>query len=99
MCGAVSGGVMAIGLFCGRTSVSESVLPVYETVRELLKQFEDRYGSTNCQELTGCDLGTDEGQNYFKTNKIMNKCKQMTASATGIAATLIERRLSEPTAG
>lgn len=99
MCGAVSGAVMSIGLFCGRTSPDESVLPLYETVRDFLKQFEDRYGSTNCRDLTGCDLGTDEGQNYFKTNHIKDKCIQITESATAIAGTLIEKRLNEPKAG
>jgi C_GCAxxG_C_C family probable redox protein len=97
MCGAVSGGIMAISLFSGRTSANESILPTYEAVRQLLQRFAERFGSTNCQDLTGCDLGTDEGQNYFKTNNIRDKCRQLTEEATAIAATLIEEHLSKPT--
>lgn len=98
MCGAVSGGIMAIGLFSGRTSPSDSVLPTYETVRRLLEQFAEKFGSTNCRDLTGCDLGTDEGQNYFKTNNLMETCRHFTEAGAAIAATLIEERLSKPSA-
>jgi C_GCAxxG_C_C family probable redox protein len=97
MCGAVSGGIMAIGLFSGRTAADESVLPTYEAVQELLKRFAGRFGSTNCRELTGCDLGTDEGQNYFKDNNIIETCRHFTEGATAMAATLIEERLGKPT--
>jgi len=96
MCGAVSGGVMAISLFTGRSSPTESVLPAYETVRKLLEMFEARFGSTNCKVLTGCDLGTDEGQNDFKTNNLMEQCKVYTEEATRIAVSLIEERLGSP---
>ncbi len=87
---------MAIGLFTGRTSPSESVLPTYDTVRELLKKFEARFGSTNCRDLTGCDLGTEEGQNYFKTNNLMDQCKGYTEEATRIAMSLIKEKLGSP---
>jgi C_GCAxxG_C_C family probable redox protein len=96
MCGAVSGGVMAIGLFCGRNSTTEPVLPTYETVRDMLKQVEERYGSTNCRELTGCDLGTDEGQKYFKDNNLKQKCREITETVTAISSEVIDKRLSQP---
>ncbi len=87
---------MAIGLFTGRTSPSDSVLPTYDTARELLKKFETRFGSTNCRDLTGCDLGTEEGQNYFKTNNIREQCKGYTEEATRIAMSLIKEKLGSP---
>ncbi len=87
---------MAVGLFTGRNSPSESVLPAYDTVRELLKKFEARFGSTNCRDLTGCDLGTEEGQNYFVTNNIREQCKGYTEEATRIAMSLIKEKLGSP---
>jgi Putative redox-active protein (C_GCAxxG_C_C) len=87
---------MAISLFTGRKSPSESVLPAYDTVRKLLELFEARFGSTNCRDLTGCDLGTDEGQNYFKSNNLIDQCRQYTEESTRIAMLLIEEKLGSP---
>ncbi len=87
---------MAISLFTGRKSPSESVLPVYDKVRKLLETFEARFGSTNCRDLTGCDLGTDEGQNYFKSNNLIDQCRQYTEESTRIAMSLIEEKLGSP---
>ncbi len=87
---------MAISLFTGRKSPAESVLPAYDSVRKLLENFEARFGSTNCRDLTGCDLGTDEGQNYFKSNNLIDQCKQYTEESTRIAMSLIEEKLGSP---
>lgn len=89
MCGAVSGGIMVIGLFTGRNAPTETVAESYTMVRKLVKQFGARFGSTNCQELTGCDLGTEEGQKYFKENNIRPKCRIFTEEATRISLSLI----------
>jgi hypothetical protein len=87
---------MAISMFTGRNSPTESVLPAYDTVRKLLELFEARFGSTNCRDLTGCDLGTDEGQNYFKDNNLIQRCQGYTEEATRIAVSLIEEKLGSP---
>jgi hypothetical protein len=87
---------MAISLFTGRSAPDESVAPAYATVRMLLKAFEARFGSTNCRDLTGCDLGTDEGQNYFKTNNLIERCRGYTEEATKIAMSLIKEKLGSP---
>jgi C_GCAxxG_C_C family probable redox protein len=90
MCGAVNGAILAISLFHGRNSGNDSVDPVYTRVRKLLDHFEREFGSTNCRELTGCDLGTEAGQEYFKENRIAEKCVKYTETATRWALTLIE---------
>ncbi len=89
---------MAIGLFTGRSASTESVMPAYATVQRLLKTFEFKFGSTSCQVLTGCNLGTDEGQNYFKTNNLIERCKGFTEEATRITMSLIEQKLGSPDA-
>jgi C_GCAxxG_C_C family probable redox protein len=93
MCGAVSGAIMAIGLFAGRNTPTETVAESYTMVRKLVKEFGERFGSTNCKDLTGCDLGTEEGQNYFKDNNIRQKCRGYTEEATRISLSLIEVKL------
>ncbi len=87
---------MAISLFTGRKSPTESVLPTYDTVRKLLEMFEARFGSTNCRDLTECDLGTEEGQSQFKANNLIEQCKHYAEEATRMAMLLIEERLGSP---
>jgi C_GCAxxG_C_C family probable redox protein len=93
MCGAVSGGIMAIGLLSGRSAPTESVADSYGMVRKLVEDFGSQFGSTNCKELTGCDLGTDEGQKYFKENSIKQRCRIFTEQATRIALSLIKQKV------
>jgi C_GCAxxG_C_C family probable redox protein len=90
MCGAVSGAIMAINLFHGRSLPDESVETSYITVRKLIDMFESKFGSTNCKQLTGCDLGTKEGLNTFMSNNLIEQCKNYTEQATRMAMSIIE---------
>lgn len=92
-CGAVSGGIMAIGLFFGRSSPDDTLATAYSIIQEFLTAFEERYGSTNCKKLTGCDLGTEEGRKYFSDHKLSVNCHEYTEEATRIALSLIEKNL------
>jgi C_GCAxxG_C_C family probable redox protein len=89
MCGALSGAIMGIGLLTGRKSERESVEANYQLVRELLAAFSREFGSTNCRELAGCDLGTDEGQQFFKENKVRERCARYVEEAARIAAGML----------
>ena len=90
MCGAVSGAIMAINLFYGRSLPDESVETSYITVRKLISMFETKFGSTSCKQLTGCDLGTEEGLSTFMTNNLIEQCKNYTEEATRMAMSIIE---------
>ena len=93
MCGAVSGGIMAIGLFAGRSARpgdSRRIVYYGEKTREGVRL---TIWFNQLQELTGCDLGTEEGQNYFKDNNIRQKCRIFTEEATRISLSLIGDKL------
>jgi C_GCAxxG_C_C family probable redox protein len=90
LCGAVSGAIMSINLFLGRSSPGESVEVNYAAVRKFLAMFEKKFGSTNCKQLTGCDLSTEEGQETFKANNLKEQCKRYTEEAARMAMVLIE---------
>jgi C_GCAxxG_C_C family probable redox protein len=92
-CGAVSGGIMAISLFFGRSSPDDSVEKIYYIVQDFLETFEERFEITNCKDLTGCDLGTEEGQKFFDENNLVVNCHEYTVEATRMALTLIEEYL------
>ena len=94
MCGAVSGGIMGIGLVAGRDSPAESLEPAYTLSQKLISAFEKQYGSINCRQLIGCDLATESGQHYFMENNLMESCLQYAEGATRLAITLIDDRSS-----
>lgn len=89
-CGALSGGIMAISLFTGRSEPGESVDKNYAKVRELIETFENKFGSTSCIGLTGCDLSTEQGQNSFHEQELIEKCYHFTEEATRMAIMLVE---------
>lgn len=95
LCGAVSGAILALGMVAGRDSADESVDPVYGLVREVLDEFEAEFSSTTCLGLTGCDLGTDEGQRQFLERKQHESCTEYVGEATRLALEAIERQSNQ----
>ena len=59
-CGAVTGGMMVIGLLYGKTRQEDDAAKekTYRMVRQFVDQFTARNGSILCRELVGCDLST-----------------------------------------
>lgn len=91
VCGALTGAVMALSLKYGRKTLGET--ENYEKcmakVQQLLKGFEETFGSTICRELTNCDLTTVEGRQKFKVEQIREKkCARYVAEAMRILLNL-----------
>ena len=63
MCGAVSGGVITLGLLFGGTGPGEKEAKdlTYDLTRRFATRFVEKNGSVSCTELLGCDLSTGEG--------------------------------------
>jgi C_GCAxxG_C_C family probable redox protein len=80
VCGAVSGGIMVIGIKYGRGENQDRSLMenTYAKTRELMDRFMAAHGSVNCRRLLGgCDLTTSEGQKEFKEKDLFNTvCKK-----------------------
>jgi C_GCAxxG_C_C family probable redox protein len=89
MCGAVTGGVMAIGLALGRSAPGESLDRTYEATREFLQRFQARFGSLNCQELTGVHLGISEGQAEFRAKGQIKACTDYVGEAARLVVEII----------
>jgi C_GCAxxG_C_C family probable redox protein len=90
ICGALSGAIMALNLFYGRNLPDESVETCYIKVQQLIEMFENKFVSTDCKQLIGCDLGTKEGQNTFMTNNLVDQCINYTEEATRIVMSILE---------
>jgi len=89
-CGAVTGMATALGLELGRRDPGESVEPCYAAVQQAIERFTERFGSANCQELTGCDLLTEEGQTKYHAGDQRQRCQEITEAATRIAMELLD---------
>ncbi len=81
VCGAVTGGILVLGLRHGRGEKDEKSATelAYLKTRELIDLFTARHGTVICRQLlNGCELTTEEGQRQFKENdmlhKICNRC-------------------------
>ena len=62
-CGAVTGGIMVLGLRYGGTTAAGRAAKekTYERVRDFIARFKAVEGSVTCRELLGCDISTDQG--------------------------------------
>jgi C_GCAxxG_C_C family probable redox protein len=89
ICGAVSGGVLAISLVTGRCNAKESREENNRLVRAFLSECEAKFGSTNCEKLIGCRLDTPEGQRFFNEHNLREKCAGFTCEAARLACRLI----------
>jgi C_GCAxxG_C_C family probable redox protein len=89
MCGAVSGGIMAIGLSQGRDVPINSNEKCYEIVQEFMKAFSTRFGEVNCQKLTGVLVGTPEGKAIFKEKGQIKQCTEYVGEAVRLVLELV----------
>ena len=63
VCGAVSGGVLAIGLFIGTSEDDpRQKTACYEMAKELIYRFKALHGEINCPGLLGYNLGNQSGK-------------------------------------
>lgn len=73
-CGAVTGAYMVLGFINNDDNEKLAKDKTYALVQEFSRKFIKKHGSVNCQQLTGCNLGTTEGQDYFRNNNLNNRC-------------------------
>ncbi len=75
VCGAVTGGILALGLKYGRGETEDRTATeeTYAKTQELMRRFEAAHGSCNCRQLLGgCDLTTEAGRAAFKDKDLLN---------------------------
>jgi len=87
VCGAVTGGILALGLRHGRGEGGDRTPTevTYAKVRDLMARFESRHGSCVCRVLLkGCDLSSGEGQRHYKENHLLE------TTCAGCVATAVE---------
>ena len=88
VCGAITGGILVLGLRHGRGVNDEQSATAftYQKTREFMSRFAERNGSYICWELLNdCDLSTEAGQQEFREKDMKERvCKCCVQSAVEI---------------
>jgi C_GCAxxG_C_C family probable redox protein len=91
ICGALAGGILALGLLFGRKSSEDSHKKIYALSERLVRDFEKQFGSRNCSDLLGCDISTRAGEVIFETDKLgKTVCLDITVKATDLVMQVLE---------
>jgi C_GCAxxG_C_C family probable redox protein len=93
VCGAVTGGVLAINLKYGRQKLEEDAIKekAFSKALEFYKKFEEKMGSAICYDIIKCDLTTEEGQKKFKENNLLEeKCFKCVETSVNILLDMFE---------
>jgi C_GCAxxG_C_C family probable redox protein len=95
VCGAVSGGIMAIGAKYGRGEKADqsATETTYKKTRELMDRFALKQGTFICRKLLGgCELTTEEGHRKFKETDLRTKvCAPCVRSAVEILESILNQ--------
>jgi C_GCAxxG_C_C family probable redox protein len=98
-CGALSGGLIVIGLDIGRTDGNddEGKKEAYSEARKLLQCFQERWGALTCRELTQCDLSTQDGFEKYRRQRIHEtKCTEIIKETVKMVTTILQERKRDP---
>jgi C_GCAxxG_C_C family probable redox protein len=91
LCGALVGGIMALGVVYGRNSSADSPKKIYTLSERLVRDFEKKFGSRNCSDLLGCDISTREGEAVFEAKKLgKTLCLDITVKTTDLVMQILE---------
>ena len=89
-CGAVTGAYMVLGFITNSENEKLAKEETYSLVQGFSRKFHEIHGDVNCERLLGCDLGTVEGQDYFKSNNLNQRCTGFVKDAALILEELIK---------
>jgi len=81
-CGAITGAIMVLGLLNAHESKKSSTTS--KEVRQLTKDFEDKFGESDCYSILKVDLMTDYGQMIHKSKLRSNICLDCVETAVKI---------------
>ncbi len=82
ICGAVTGGAMALGFRYGRTKPEEKDKrdQTYKKVQEFLAAVEKEFGSIQCRDLIKLDLRNPADQKKYQELKLHDLCARLVAA-------------------
>lgn len=79
VCGAVTGGLMAIGIRLGRNAGSEDSALCVETGKAYMAAVREAYGDLSCRGITDCDFNDDAAHERFRNTRRGEVCVPLVA--------------------
>jgi C_GCAxxG_C_C family probable redox protein len=98
ICGAVTGGLAAIGLQIGHTSGSEATEKAHcaEVTRKFLSAFEKLHGSINCSDLLGYNMSIPgEMEKAKAAGKFQTVCTKLVESSSELVDKILKEDASK----
>ena len=92
VCGACTGALMVLGMKYGQYDENDTDSRVAESAKasEFLEEFKKRNGSFICREILHCDISTDEGKEYARSNGLYGRyCTEMVRSVAEILTEML----------
>ena len=92
LCGAVTGGLMAISMKHGREDLAsvDAKVKTYQLGAQFMAEFEAKHGSCKCEDILGLNIGTPEGHAQANQQKLFEtKCLEVVESAADILEELL----------
>ena len=87
-CGAVTGAILIVNCVAdGAPDEATARTRVTEAGRDLVRRFEERFGTIDCKGLLGVDISTEEGYRAFQEQKM---CPDVCRDFVGAAAAMVE---------
>jgi C_GCAxxG_C_C family probable redox protein len=94
-CGAVTGGLMVIGLRYGMTNAEDKQAKerTYEVSDRFIREFTAKHSSIRCRDLLGCEVGTPAGMAEARSKGLFTTlCPGFVRDAVVILETMVEER-------
>lgn len=91
MCGALLGGIAAVGMMFGRDTPEDDKTLCYRVNYQLIQEFRHIFGSSNCFGVLPCDISTREGAQVFQCEALGERICPGVAERT---AALVQKLIS-----
>jgi C_GCAxxG_C_C family probable redox protein len=90
ICGALAGGMMALGLALGRDDGLGSREPCYPAADKLFNAFVEKFGHSTCRGILGADLKTTDGLKAHTNGEHKPYCNACVEWTTNAAQDIID---------
>ena len=95
-CGALAGGVLALGMRCGLEREQfgdiDALVEGYQPIMEYYRKFETEFGSRYCYDIIQCDLSDPEQRQKWIDRGGWETCSKLAGKAAGIVADIMLTR-------
>lgn len=91
LCGALTGGIMGIGLIHGRENPEDERETNSEMIKKLSAFFVEEFGGRNCTEVCGINLSLPDGNEKFEKENKKEICTRAVEQTTEYVLELLSK--------